>query len=331
MSFENGIEQNLTLACCRYLIADYERNNFSVSQCSWDSGMPPHIVAIKPPGLNTSGSHKLSAGAIAGIAVGCVVILILLVSLGVWVKVRNRRKRLEQSASLVPELDAQEKDPFTPNDMDKSDFPQYRRAERRAELDTVEHKGHEIDGQPQSPAEVASEEQRFELAATERHSRTLSSPISAMTVELGRPGLHKRELSDPVSITTGGSDAKSQQSEPISPAGESQNSPRSSRSLANKLHKRDLSDPVSVATARSDFIQEYGGEQSEPVSPTSASPVSPRRTRSLATALHKRELSEPVSLATQTSEDAMQSQEHKQSDSISPIRARSDVTGLHKR
>ena len=284
--------------------------------------MQSHIVAIKPPSLNTSsGSHKLSAGAIAGIAVGCVVILILLVSLGVWVKVRNHRKRLEQSASLVPELDAQEKDPFTPDDMDKSDFQQY----RRAELDTVEHKGHEIDGLPQSPAEVGGEEQRFELAATERHSRTLSSPISAMTVESDRPGLHKRELSDPVSITTGDSDAKSHQSEPIFPAGKSQNSPRSSKSLATKLHKRDLSDPVSVATTTSDFIQEHGGEQSEPVSPTSASPVSPRRSRSLATALHKRELSDPVSLATQTSEDAMQS------DSISPIRARSDVTGLHKR
>ena len=316
------------MACCRYLIADYERNNFSVSQCSWDTGTQSHIVAIKPPGLKaSSGPHKLSAGAIVGIAVGCVVIPMLLVSLGVWEKVRNRGKRLGQSASLVPELDAKEKDPFTPSDIDKSDYQQY----ARAELDTVEHKGHEIDGQPQSPAEVGGEEQRFELAATERHSRTLSSPVSAMTVGSGSPRLHKRELSDPVSITTGGSAAKSQQSEPISPAGESQNSPRSSRSLATKLHKRDLSDPVSMATARSDAIQEHGGEQSEPVSPTSVSPVSPRRTRSLATALHKRELSDPVSLASQTSEDAMQSPQHKQADLISPIRARSDMTGLHKR
>lgn len=242
-------------------------------------------------------------------------------------KVRNREKRSEQSASLVPELDAQEKDPFTPDDIDKSDFQQY----RRAELDTVEHKGHEIDGQPQSPAEVGGEEQRFELAATERHSRTLSSPISAMTAVSGTPRLHKRELSDPVSITTEGSDAKSRQSEPISPAGESQNSPRSSGSLATKLHKRDLSDPVSVATVRSDAIQEQGSEQLEPVSPTSVSPSSPKRTRSLATALHKRELSDPVSLSSQTSEDAMQSPQHEESDSISPIRARSDVTGLHKR
>ena len=302
------------MACCRYLIADYERNNFSISQCSWDTGTQAHIVAIKPRGFNaSSGSHKLSVGAIAGIAVGCVLIMILLVSLSLWVMVRNRGKRSGQSASLVPELDAKEKDPFTPDDLDKSDYQQY----TSAELDTVEHKGHEIDGQPQSPHEVGGEEQRFELAATERHSRTLSSPISAMTVESDATRLHKRELSDPVSIATEGSDAKSQQSEPISS--------RSSRSLATKLHKRDLSDPVSHA------IQEHGGEQSEPVSPTSASPVSPRRTRSLATALHKRELSDPVSLATQTSEDAMQSSQYEQSDSVSPIRARSDVTGLHKR
>ena len=299
-----------------------------MSQCNWDTRTQSHIVAIKQLGLNvSSGSYKLSAGAIAGIAISCVIILILLVSLGVWVKVRNHRKRLEQAASLVPELDAQEKDPFTPDDMDKSDYQQY----RRAELDTVEHKGHEIDGLPQSLAEVGGEEQRFELAATERHSRTLSSPISAMTVGLGSPRLHKRGLSDPVSITTEGSDAKSQQLEPISPAGDSQNFPGSSRSLATKLYKRDLSDPVSVARARSSAIQEHAGEQSEPGSPRSASPVSPRRTRSLATTLHKRELSDPVSLATQTSEGTMHNPQHEQSGSMSPSRVRSDVAGLHKR
>lgn len=286
-------------------------------------------MAIRPPGFNASSpSHKLSAGAIAGIVVGSVVILILLTSLGIWMKVRNRGKVLPgQSVGVVAELDAKEKDPFTPDDIDKSDFQHY----RHAELDTVEHKGHEIDGQPQSPPEVGGEEQRFELAATERHSRTLSSPISAMTARSDATRLHKREMSDPISVTTEGSDAKSQQSEPISPAGESQTSPRSSRSLATWLHKRNRSDPASVVTSGPDAIEEHRGEQSEPVSPTSDSPVSPRRTRSLATALHRRELSDPMSLATQTSEDAAQSPQHEQADSISPIRAISDVTGLHRR
>ena len=313
---------------CRYLIADYGRNNFSVSQCSWDAGTQSHIVAIRPPGFHeSSASHQLSAGAIAGIVVGCVVILIL-ASLGIWIMLRKRGKTLAgQSVSLVAELDAKVKDPFTPDDMDKSDYQQY----RHAELDTVEHKGHEIDGLPHSPAEVGGIEQRFELAANERHSRTLSSPISAMTARSDATRLHKRELSDPSSVTTEGSDAKSQQSEPISPAGESQTSPRNSRSLATWLHKRDLSDPVSVGTLGPDAIEEHRGEQSEPVSPTSDGPVSPRRTRSLATALHSRELSDPVSLTTQTSEDATQSPQHEQVDSISPIRARSDVTGLHRR
>lgn len=238
-------------------------------------------------------------------------------------KVRNRRKVLPgHSVGVVAELDAKEKDPFTPDDMDKSDYQQY----RHAELDTVEHKGHEIDGQPRSPPEVDGEEQRFELAATERQSRTLSSPISAMTARSDATRLHKREMSDPISVTTEGSDAKSQQSEPISPSGESQTSPRSSRSLATWLHKRDLSDPVSLVASGPDAIEEHRGEQSEPVSPTSEGPVSPRRSRSLATALHRRELSDPVSLTSQTSEDATQSPQDEQADSISPIRARSDVT-----
>ena len=314
---------------CRYLIADYERNNFSVSQCSWDAGTQSHIVAIRPPGFDASSpSHKLSAGAIAGIVVGCVVILLLLASLGIWIKFRNREKVLPgQSVGVVAELDAKENDPFTPDDIEKSDFQHY----RHAELDTVEHKGHEIDGQPRSPPQVVGEEQRFELAATERHSRTLSSPISAMTARSDATRLHKREMSDPSSVTTEGSDAKSQHSELISPGGESQTSPRSSRSLATWLHKRDLSDPVSVGTSGADAIEEHWGGQSEAVSPTSESPVSPRRTRSLATALHRRELSDPMSLATQTSEDTAQTPQHEEADSISPMRAMSDVTGLHRR
>ena len=322
--------QQLTPACHRYLIADYERQNFSVSQCKWDANTQSHIVAIKPPGYNTpSPHHGLSAGAIAGTVIGCVAFFVLLVLLGIWLKRRKRPQPTEQVPILVQELDAKEKDPFTPDDdPDKTDFARL----RHAELDTVEHKGHEIDGQPQSPAasEVAGvEQQRFELDATERRSRTLSSPISALSASSSPTKLHRRGLSDPVSVTTERSDTTSEQSEPVPPAGGTHTPQSRSRSFSRIFHQRQLSDPISTRSDQSDTIPEHHNEHlSGPISPISESPTSPRRTRSLATRLHKREPSDPVSLASEPSEDAIPEQ---QSHAPSFVRTRSDTTGLHRR
>lgn len=64
-----------------YVIADFERKNFSVSQCDWTPGRAQSIVAILPPSNSTAtfeGSKKgLATGAIAGISVGSAVIVLI--------------------------------------------------------------------------------------------------------------------------------------------------------------------------------------------------------------------------------------------------------------
>ncbi|RDL35259.1 uncharacterized protein BP5553_07190 [Venustampulla echinocandica] len=64
-----------------YVIADFERNNFSISQCNWTSGQNQSIVAILPPSNSTTTSndakHGLATGAIAGVAAGGAVVALI--------------------------------------------------------------------------------------------------------------------------------------------------------------------------------------------------------------------------------------------------------------
>ncbi|KAF3153723.1 hypothetical protein EYR41_005663 [Orbilia oligospora] len=70
-----------------YVIADYERKNFSVFQCNWDASGKKDIVAIispqdvQLPQDSDSSSSKLHPGALAGIAIGVVVGIIITVYL----------------------------------------------------------------------------------------------------------------------------------------------------------------------------------------------------------------------------------------------------------
>ena len=190
--------------------------------------MPSHIVAIERPGVNTSSttSHRISAGAIVGIVIGALVAIAILVLLAILFKrkIRPRPQQEGQESTQAVEIDSSGKDPYAMmhGSMDKG-------SPQSPELDATEHKGHELDSRlspgPESPSQ--EQEQRFELDATERRSRTLSSPISQLSE--GSDGLrgHRREVSDP-------------------------NTPTRERSDATRLHRRELSDPVSLLSSRPD-------------------------------------------------------------------------------
>ncbi|PGH26421.1 hypothetical protein AJ80_01919 [Polytolypa hystricis UAMH7299] len=83
-----------------YLIADYERSNFSLSQCTFTAGAKPTIVPIKSVDakiITISGpdptSRSLSAGAIAGIVVGVVLGLLAIAGLAFFWTSRIQRRQ----------------------------------------------------------------------------------------------------------------------------------------------------------------------------------------------------------------------------------------------
>ena len=76
-----------------YITVDYESAKFNVSQRNWDTALQPHLVVIPPFNATeastgstktSSGSSGLSPGAIAGIVVGAVAVVILVALLLVW-------------------------------------------------------------------------------------------------------------------------------------------------------------------------------------------------------------------------------------------------------
>jgi hypothetical protein len=87
-----------------YLTADYERGNFSVSQCTWVEGAASNIVTIlsktAASGITTStpsatsnsaASTGVSGGTIAGIAIGVIAAVVIILAL--WFLQRRRKQK----------------------------------------------------------------------------------------------------------------------------------------------------------------------------------------------------------------------------------------------
>lgn len=87
------------------MTVDYERGNFSVSQCTWQDGAPAQIESIvsssysatpsptsSPTSDAATGSKKLSSGAIAGIAIGAVLVVAAAAGLAYFFFVVRRKR-----------------------------------------------------------------------------------------------------------------------------------------------------------------------------------------------------------------------------------------------
>ncbi|KAL8729178.1 MAG: hypothetical protein Q9166_004917 [cf. Caloplaca sp. 2 TL-2023] len=86
-----------------YLIVDWERQNFSISQCSFDPDISrQHIVPIQPVNGTTPGQHGATAtGKVIGIAVGISVAVILVAGgITAFVVIRKRR-RMHQADQIA--------------------------------------------------------------------------------------------------------------------------------------------------------------------------------------------------------------------------------------
>lgn len=77
------------------MIADYERRNFSVSQCTWNADTSQRIVPIRSPSESSispavaSHHRSLTGGAVAGVAIGAAFGLAIL-SFLVYTLIRKR-------------------------------------------------------------------------------------------------------------------------------------------------------------------------------------------------------------------------------------------------
>jgi hypothetical protein len=93
-----------------YLIADYDRGNFTVAPCAWDSNnvATTAVESILSPNLtrkagsddDKSGGSAISGGAIAGIAVG-IVALIAILGLTLWLLRRKKKANKRGAAHLT--------------------------------------------------------------------------------------------------------------------------------------------------------------------------------------------------------------------------------------
>lgn len=228
----------------RYLTADYERNNFSISQCTWNANTQPHILPIKTLAASTPApSHHLSSGAIAGIVIGILAFLALLTTLLTYLLLKRRRSKNPPQPPTPTAPKAAELDSPQPSDgypwtslVDKD-----QRTSRFVELDTIEHKGHEIDGNV-SPRAL-EQDQVHELDSPPMKERS------------GMTALHKRAVSDPSSVGSEGSAGVSPgegmrrdgdgggerglEEAAVSPT-------RSALSDTSGAHRRGVSNPVSL-------------------------------------------------------------------------------------
>lgn len=143
-----------------YLIVDYERQNFSISQAVFKDPMPSASVApIQPTSLSTdngssASSSKLSGGAIAGIVIGAIAGVVLL-ALGAWLLFHRRRKQKAKTAEL-DDTQVSQMDGYTKVAADDAGGPAEMEGGRHvAEMDTPQ--GTKMPGTPMSPAEVDGE------------------------------------------------------------------------------------------------------------------------------------------------------------------------------
>lgn len=139
-----------------YVIADYERQNFSISQCDFNARATENLVAILPlEGDPTLPTKKTPIAIIAGAAAGGALIIGLALLYFFWWRPRQRRKRPSEldSTSLYH--------PLHPNSHQKD--PSF----IKAELDAGEDSQSRQQQQYGKPVELSEEAEIYEMPGNE--------------------------------------------------------------------------------------------------------------------------------------------------------------------
>ena len=139
-----------------YLTVDWERRNFSISECLWAENMPQILTAIQSPSDKTN-SGGSSTGKTVGIAVGVVVGVLLVIAAIVGVYFWRKRE-----AKRRVEMEEAEKTKMLENDKDKE--YQHRQGYKQ-ELD------------------VGNENQRFEMLGSTPDARANAEAPQAHLID----------------------------------------------------------------------------------------------------------------------------------------------------
>ena len=97
-----------------YLIVDWERGNFSVSQCLFDPNnlqeklLPINSVNVSSNSTSISHHSSTNTGEIIGIAVGVAMVIVLLIIGAIIFFVRKKRKQRQQADATKPEIEDDE-------------------------------------------------------------------------------------------------------------------------------------------------------------------------------------------------------------------------------
>ncbi|KAK5131495.1 hypothetical protein LTR08_000889 [Meristemomyces frigidus] len=160
-----------------YIIADYERRNFSISQAVFPSASEPQqLVAILPPGstLKDKGSSVLSGGAIAGIVIGAVIVLSLILAVLFW-RHCQQKQRLAVPSTL-PGRDAKEDRLASTALLPRSELED--QATGRYEMDQINEFRPELGGE----SEAHEEEGVHDLGGARAHEMG-TSEVAAVELE----------------------------------------------------------------------------------------------------------------------------------------------------
>jgi hypothetical protein len=108
-----------------YLIADYERRNFTITQAAFANPMPAEkLTSILPPGVDAKHSSTPSRNAIIGIVVGAVVGFILVLFIFAAIIARRRRRRRQRAALALLNSSPDSDDSTSPAEVDAALKPE---------------------------------------------------------------------------------------------------------------------------------------------------------------------------------------------------------------
>ena len=144
------------------MTVDYERGNFTVSQCAWQDGAPEQINAILSPAYADSKNSTISAssskhrgtGAIAGAAIAGIIILAAAGCLGYFIYQQRAHRRPKSIAPTedigLTNVDNKDSKAQSLQDDPNSPYPEYKKLDAFSNV----HREREPDGELGTQGEI---------------------------------------------------------------------------------------------------------------------------------------------------------------------------------